>query len=114
MIPAGINSYRRPFLRRNIFHPSRRSLVRGCALVLSSLIVAVLLSGFPENHATLLLIFPAIAAVFGTADTIRCLQPRWNFYHAGVVLCIYMDLMAVGMIFFLLLYPYLDWLSLTK
>ncbi len=35
------------------------------------------------------------------------MQRRWNFYHGGVILCIYMDLMALGMILFFLLYPYI-------
>jgi hypothetical protein len=49
--------------------------------------------------------------MLGTLDTIRCMQRRWNFYHGGVVLCIYMDLMAVCLILFLLLYPYMLWMA---
>jgi hypothetical protein len=66
----------------------------------------VLLSDVPHNRATLLLLLPALFAVLGTAETARCMRKRWNFYHAGVVLCVYMDLMAVCMIFFFLIYPY--------
>jgi hypothetical protein len=40
----------------------------------------------------------------------RCLQHRWSFYHGAVVLLIYMDIMALCMILFLLLYPYGKWL----
>ncbi len=61
---------------------------------------------FPHNRATPLLILPAVAAIAGTIDTVRCMQPRWSFYHGGVLLCIYMDLMALCMILFFLLYPY--------
>ena len=50
-------------------------------------------------------------AILGTADTVRCMQRRWNFYHGGVVLCIYMDLMALCLILFLLLYPYMLWIA---
>jgi hypothetical protein len=82
--------------------------------VLSSLATAIFLSGFPRNHATPLLIFPTIAAVAGTADTIRCMQRRWSFYHGGVLLLIYMDLMALCMILFLLLYPYAHWIVSTQ
>jgi len=84
----------------------RKSLVRGSILVLASFFAAVRLSDFPHNRATLLLLLPTLVAVIGTADTVRCMQKRWNFYHAGVMLCIYMDLMALAMILFFLLYPY--------
>ena len=90
----------------NILNPRRRSLLRGSALVLGSLGSAFLLSDFPNNRATLYLILPAVAAMLGTADTIRCMRQRWNFYHGGVVLLIYMDLMAVCMILFFLIYPF--------
>ncbi|HEY0264695.1 MAG TPA: hypothetical protein VGC07_09230 [Granulicella sp.] len=39
------------------------------------------------------------------------MQKRWSFYHGGVLLCIYMDLMVVSLILFFLLYPYAFWLS---
>jgi hypothetical protein len=39
------------------------------------------------------------------------MRTRWSFYHGGVLLLIYMDLMALGMILFLFLYPYALWLT---
>lgn len=93
------------------FDLRRRSLIRGNALVFVSLTVAALLSDFPHNRATLLLLLPTGAAIAGTAETVRCLQRRWSFYHAGVLLCVYMDLMAVSIITFLLVYPYWGFLS---
>jgi hypothetical protein len=84
----------------------RRSLARANILVLSSFCAAVLLSDFPHSRATLLLLLPTAVAVIGLADTVRCMRRRWNFYHAGVILCIYMDLMAIAMILFFLIYPY--------
>ena len=78
--------------------------------MLSSLAVAIFLSDFPHNHATPLLALPALVAIVGTVDTIRCMQRRWSFYHGGVLLLIYMDLMALCMILFLLLYPYARWI----
>ncbi len=83
-------------------------------LVLASTVAAFLIADFPRNRATLFLALPALVAVLGTADTIRCMQRRWNLYHAGVVLLIYMDLMALFMIFFLFLYPYAHWLSESR
>ena len=76
-----------------------------------SLAAAFLLSDFPHNRQTLLLAVPSLLAIVGTAETIRCMQPRWSFYHGGVLLLVYMDLMAVAMILFLFLYPYAFWIS---
>jgi hypothetical protein len=101
-------------VKPSIFNPRSRSLLRGCLLVLSSLATAIFLSGFPQNHATPLLIIPTLVAIAGTADTIRCMQRRWSFYHGGVLLLIYMDLMALCMILFLLLYPYARWIVSTQ
>ena len=97
-----------------IFNPRKRSLLRGCLLVLISLVAAIFLSDFPHNHATPLLVLPALVAVAGTADTVRCMQRRWSFYHGGVLLLIYMDLMALCMILFLLLYPYALWIASSR
>jgi hypothetical protein len=101
-------------LRPAIFNPRAHSLLRGSILVLASLAAALLLSHFPHNHATPALILPALVALAGTADTVRCMQRRWSFYHGGVVLCIYMDLMSLCMILFLLLYPYTLWIASSQ
>ena len=90
-----------------VFDLRRRSLLRGNLLVLGSFAAAFLLSGFPHSRATLLLIFPAILALFGMFDTARCVQPRWNLYHGGIILLLLMDLFVVFLIFFFLLFPYL-------
>ncbi len=82
-----------------------RSLLRGALLVLASTLVAFRLSQFPHNHATVWLLVPLMVASLGTGDTLRCMQPVWNWYHGGVLLCVYMDLMALCMILFFLLYP---------
>ena len=101
-------------MRPSILNPRSRSLLRGNALVLFSLIAALLLSDFPHDRATPLLLFPILFAIAGTADTIRCMQRRWNFYHGGVVLCIYMDLLSLCLMLFLLLYPYMPWATPTR
>jgi len=98
-------------MRPAIFDIQRKSLLRGSVLVLGSLFAAFRLADFPRNRATLLLIIPFLLAAVGTWDTIRCMQRRWSFYHGGVLLLIYMDLMALAMILFLLLYPYGQWIS---
>lgn len=55
--------------------------------------------------------FPAFAALWGMVETSRCLRLRWSFYHGGVVVLLYMDVMALCMILFLLLYPYAGWIQ---
>lgn len=92
--------------RRAFFAPRKGSLVVASAIVLASLAAAVWLSDFPRNRPTLWLIVPVLVSTAATVQTIRSMRPRWNFYHAGVVLCIYMDLMVVAIILFLLIYPY--------
>ncbi len=94
-----------------ILNPSRASLLRGSVLVLISLLAAAILSNFPHNNANPAIVLPALVAIAGTIDTIRCMRPRWSFYHAGVLLLIYMDLMALVIVFFFLLYPYAQWIS---
>jgi hypothetical protein len=94
-----------------VFNPRQRSLVRGNLLVLLSLLAAFFLSDFPHNRPTLLLLIPTLVSIVGTADTMRCIRKRWSFYHGGVILCLYMDLMAVTMIMVLLLYPYGLWMT---
>ena len=101
-------------MKHPLLNPRIHSLLRGNILVLSSLTVALLLSDFPHNRATPLLVFPTMVAIAGTADTARCMQRRWSFYHAGVILCIYMDLMALCMVLFLLLYPYARWIASSR
>lgn len=88
-----------------------RSLVRGTALVLASLGASMLLSGFPNVHPAWPIIFALLTALWGAYETSRCLRLRWSFYHGGVLLLLYMDITALTMIIFLLLYPYADWLQ---
>ena len=95
----------------SILNPRYRSLVRGNIIVLGSLALATLLSGAPQLRTAPLLVLPLLGCIAGTADTARCMQRRWSFYHGGVLLCLYMDLMAITLVLFLLLYPYLVWTS---
>ncbi len=94
-----------------LFNPRTRSLVRGNVIVLASVAAATLLSRFPHLHATLWLMLPVLGCLIGMADTLRCIQKRWSLYHGGVMFCLYMDLMAIMLVLFFLLYPYLVWLG---
>lgn len=97
-----------------IFNPRNRSLLRGGLLVLLSLGITLLLSDFPNNRANPFIALPALAAAVGTIDHLRCMRTKWSWYHGGVVLLIYMDMMAISMILFLLLYPYAIRIAATK
>jgi hypothetical protein len=88
-----------------------RSLARGTLIVLASLGIAFALSGFPHVHPAWKIVFPTLTALWGSFETLRCLRLRWSFYHGGVLLLLYMDIMALSMILFLLLYPYAGWLE---
>ncbi len=83
----------------------QHSLVRANLLVFFSLLLAFRLSDFPHNRGTIWMIVPLLVAFTGTADTLRCMRSRWNWYHGGVILCAYMDLMVVCLILFFLIYP---------
>jgi len=93
-------------LRFSIFRLRQKSLLRGTTLALGALWISFFLSGFPEVHTCLWLIAPLLAACAATWDTARCLQKRWSFYHGGVLLLLYVDLMILLMISFLLLAPF--------
>jgi hypothetical protein len=89
-----------------IFNPRTHSLLRASFLVLGSLAAAIPLSHFPHIERSPLLVLPVLVALAGTVDTVRCVQKRWSFYHAGVILCVYMDLMTLALMMFFLVYPY--------
>lgn len=89
-----------------ILNPRLHSLLRASTLVLGSLVIAVPLSHYPHVQRAPLLVFPLLIALAGTIDTVRCIQRRWSFYHAGVLLFVYMDMMTVTLLLFFLVYPY--------
>lgn len=78
---------------------------------MGSLGASFLLSGFPHVHTTWSMPFAVFAALWGTFDTLRCLRLRWSFYHGGVLLLLYMDVIVLTLVFFLWLYPYADWIQ---
>jgi hypothetical protein len=94
-----------------IFNPRARSLIRGNFMVFASVALATLISRFPHIRATPWLIVPFFGCLAGMADTLRCIQKRWSLYHGGVMFCLYMDLMAIMLVLFFLVYPYLVWLG---
>jgi hypothetical protein len=92
--------------RLSVLNLRQKSLLRGSILALGSLTVSFHISGYPEPHRCLWLIAPLLITCAAIGDTARCMQRRWNFYHGGVLLLIYVDLMILLMISFLLLAPF--------
>jgi len=97
----------RPATSHSFFDVRYASLVRGSVLVLASFFMSFPLSGFPGSRATLLLALPAVLAVLGTVDTARCMHGRWTLYQGGIFFLLLMDMMAICMILFFLITPYL-------
>lgn len=103
-----------PTQLQRLLDPKQKSLLRGNLLVVLSLVVALVISDFPNNRPNLFLILPMFTAVIGTADTVRNMRRVYSFYHGGVIFCIYMDLMALAMIAFFLFYPYSHFLASSR
>jgi hypothetical protein len=93
-------------VRFSIFRLEQKSLIRGTFLALASLWVSFHICGYPDVHPCLWLLIPLVIAIAGSWDTARCLQRRWSFYHGGVLLLLYVDLMVLVMILVLLLAPF--------
>lgn len=87
-----------------------KSLLRGTVLIVAAFASALLLTDFPNNRDTPFLLLPFFAAAAGLVDHIRCMQRVWSWYHGGVLLLIYTDLMVLTMILFFLLTPVLHWI----
>lgn len=91
----------------SLFRLRQRSLLRGVLVSLGAMAVSLRLAGFPDENALhasnwQMLVLPF--AGWGMAETARCLGRKWSFYHAGVLILLYTDLMIVGMVLFLWLY----------
>ena len=83
----------------------RRSLARGSVLVFGSLLLAYVAIDI-SLRSTQLLVIPIVLSLAGAADTARCMRKRWDFYHAGVLLLLYADLMAITLLLVLFILPY--------
>ncbi len=89
----------------SIFRLRQKSLVRAILLSLGAFAASLRLAGFPriENlHGSWWQILALLFAAWGMAETARCLQRKWSFYHAGVLLLLYADLMILATIVVLL------------
>ncbi len=77
------------------------------------MVLALACVGFPNVHATAWMLIPAAGALLGTVETTRCLKRQWSFYHGGVMILLYADILVLAVVFFLLLYPWAQWLQST-
>jgi hypothetical protein len=91
-----------------IFRLRQKSLVRAILLSLGAFAASLHLAGFPhiENlHGSHWQILALLVAVWGMAETARCLQRKWSFYHAGVLILLYSELMILAAIVVMLFAP---------
>jgi len=89
----------------SIFRLRQKSLVRGIALSVGAFAASLGLAGFPhieKIHGSGWQIAALLAAAWGMIETARCLQRKWNFYHAGVLILLYADLIILAAIVALL------------
>jgi hypothetical protein len=73
-------------------------------LSLGTFFASLRLAGFPhikELHGTSWQFVALLFAAWGMVETWRCLGRRWSFYHAGVLLLLYTNLMILTMVAFL-------------
>lgn len=96
-----------------VFHASllrlqQRSLSRAIVLSVGAFLGSLRLAGFPsieKLHGSRWQIVALLVAAWGMAETARCLQRKWSFYHAGIMILLYADLMIMASIVVLLAVP---------
>jgi hypothetical protein len=84
-----------------------KSLARGVALTVGAFAASLRLAGFPDVdhlHSSPWQFVTLLAAIAGTVETARCLRRRWSFYHAGVLILLYSDLMILASIVALIVF----------
>ena len=89
----------------SIFRLRQKSLLRGVLLSLGAFVVSLRLAGFPHInnlHGSRWHYVAIVVALCGMGETARCLRRRWSFYHAGVILLLYANLMILAVIVALL------------
>jgi hypothetical protein len=94
-------------LRSSIFRFRQGSLLRGILLALGSLAGSLRLAGFPHldaSRASHWQILAILAACWSMVETARCLGRHWSFYHAGILILLYAELMILALAVFFWLY----------
>lgn len=90
------------------FELRKRSLVRAIVLSLGAFAASLRLAGFPHMeslHSSHWQILLWLVALWGMAETARCIRPRWDLYHAGIMILLYANLLILTLIGVLVIYP---------
>jgi hypothetical protein len=85
----------------SIFRLRRPSIARGILLSVGAFFGSLRLAGFPhikDLHASHWQFAALLVAAWGMAETARCLRRKWSFYHAGVLIMLYTNLMILAAI----------------
>lgn len=94
--------------RSSIFRLRQKSLLRAVVLSLGAFMASLRLAGFPyieDLHGSRWQLVVLGVAIWGMAETFRCISRKWDLYHAGVLILLYTDLMILTMIVSLAIYP---------
>lgn len=94
--------------RSPVFELRKRSLVRAIALSVGAFVASLRVAGFPriaDLHSSHWQILLWVIALWGAVETARCIRPRWNLYHAGVMILLYTNLLILTLIGVLAVYP---------
>jgi CO dehydrogenase/acetyl-CoA synthase gamma subunit (corrinoid Fe-S protein) len=82
--------------------------MRGVLLSLGGFAASLRLAGLPSiqgPHGSHWQMLALLAAAWGMGETARCLRREWSFYHAGVLILLYADLMILVGIVVLMTVP---------
>ena len=93
--------------RPTLFLLRHRSLARGVLLAIGALVLSLSLVGLPladAPQASVWQFVPALIVFWAMIETARCLGRRWSFYHVGVLLLLYSELMILILVLFLWVY----------
>jgi hypothetical protein len=94
--------------RPTLIRLRQKSLVRAILLSLGAFAVSLRLAGFPyidRLHGSYWQFAAMAVALWGMAETARCLNRKWNLYYAGILLLLYTNLMILTLMGFLVAYP---------
>jgi hypothetical protein len=75
--------------------------VRGALLSLGAFVASLRMAGFPfieKLHGSQWQLLAVPFACWGMLETLRCLQNKWDLYHAGVMILLYSELMILAMV----------------
>lgn len=79
----------------------KKSLVRAILLSMGAFLLSLRLAGFPrikDLHSSHWQILLWLVALWGMAETARCIRRSWNLYNAGVLILLYTNLMILTLI----------------